>query len=92
MKLSLPDLIVHDSSEEKEIHEEEWVEDPLSVEELAALQEGLWNDIQSLQVNGMVEGGNSEWDEQQVLVDELRAALHRDYDGSLLWEKFFLEF
>ena len=33
MQLSLPDLIVHDSSEEVGIYEEEWVEDPLSVEE-----------------------------------------------------------
>ena len=45
MQLSLPDLFVHDSSEETGIHEEDWVEDPLSVEELAELQEELWDDI-----------------------------------------------
>ena len=41
MQLSLPDLFVHDYSEDSGIHEEDWVEDPLSVEELAELQEEL---------------------------------------------------
>ena len=78
MQLSLPDLFVHDYSEDSGIHEEDWVEDPLSVEELAELQEELWDDIHEVQVQGMVKGDDSEWGVHQALVEELRAALHRD--------------
>ena len=88
MQLSLPDLFVHDSSEDSEIHEEDWVEDPLSVEELAELQEELWDDIQGVQVNGMVKGDANEWGLHQALVEELRATIHRDYDSTVLSGKF----
>ena len=59
MQLSLPDLIVHDSSKEIGIHEEEWVDNPLPFEELAELQEEISDDIQAIQVNGMVKGDDT---------------------------------
>ena len=88
MQLSLPDLIVHDSSEEVGIHEEDWVDNPLSVEELAEQQEELWDDIQAIRVNGMVKGEDTEWGEHQALVDEFKSAIHWDHDSSVLSGKF----
>ena len=58
------------------------------VEELAELQEDLWDDIQEVQVQGMVKGDDNEWGVHQALVEELRAALHRDYDSTVLSGKF----
>ena len=88
MQLSLPDLFVHDYSEDSGIHQEEWVEQPLSVEDWAELQEELWDDIQEVQVQGMVKGDDNEWGVHQALVEELRAALHREYASTVLSGKF----
>ena len=71
MQLSLPDLFVHDSLEDTGIHEEDWDKDPLSIEELAELQEEFMDDIQGVEVNGMVKRDDSEWDVHQALVEEL---------------------
>ena len=71
MQLCLPDLIVHGSPDEEGIHEEEWVEDLVTLEELAELQEELSDDIQGVQINGMMKGDDSEWSVHQALVDEL---------------------
>ena len=52
------------------------------------MQEELWDDIQEVQVQGMVKGDDNEWGVHEALVEELRAALHRDYDGTVLSGKF----
>ena len=41
MQVALPDLSARESSDSKGIHEEKLVEDPLTEEQLAALQEEL---------------------------------------------------
>ena len=60
----------------------------MSVEELAELQEELWNDIQTIEVNGMMKGEETEWGKHHALVDDLRAALHWDYGNTVLGGKF----
>ena len=54
------------------------------MEELAELQEELWDDIQGVQINGMVKRDDNEWGVHQALVDELRTMTVRCSMVSLL--------
>ena len=68
--------------------EEERVNDPLSDTELEDLQAKIYDSIQEVEVSGLIQGEESEWGEHQVLVDELRATIHWDYDSTILSGKF----
>jgi transposase InsO family protein len=88
MQLAVPNDGGTESGADEDVPEEEWVDDPLSEEELEALQAKFFDAVQEVEVSGLIQGEESEWGEHQALVDELRAAIHRDYDSTVLSGKF----
>ena len=52
------------------------------------MQAKFFDTVQEVEVGGVIQGEESEWGEHQALVDELRAALHRDYDSTVHSGKF----
>ena len=88
MQLAVPNVGGTESGADEDVPEEEGVEDPLIEEELEALQAKLFYAVQEVGVSGLIQGEESEWGEYQKLVDEMRAAIHRDYDSTVLSGKF----
>jgi site-specific DNA-cytosine methylase len=63
-------------------------EEGLTEEEVEEFEERFQEECDSVTVGGVVQGSDDEWGENQGLVEELRAALHRDYDHDVLSGKF----
>ena len=84
MRLAVPNYGGAQSGAAEDVQEEEGVNNPLSKEELQALPAKFFDAIQEVEVNGLIQGEESEWGEHQTLEDELRAAIHRDYNSTVL--------
>ena len=60
----------------------------MSEEEAEELEGRLQTECDSVTVRGVVQGMVEKWGENQGLVEELRSALHHDYDHDVLSGKF----